>query len=217
MWPQPYCYPTVEVVSSWGTTYEWTAPEPDGPLLLPLTKLVSLIAATPTFRVRCGLEADDDVGGTALITGVGGTKRLFYPVLDITSVLDAEIFPSIVVQLGPKWEWSVKASGHRNFLRASGVLRMIVLDVDRYPSTENTDNTERSLRDFANYIGNLFKDLATAFGLNDELTANMIRQDESVDENGNRVDTGPRFCPAKEERSRGTGYWHAAYLIDWDG
>ncbi len=214
MWPAPYCYPTVEVVSGFGTTYEWTDPEPDGPLLLPMTKLVSLIAATPTFRVRCGLAAGDDVGGAALITGAGGTKRLFYPAADITSVVDAEIFPAIIVQFGPAWGFEKRAGGHRNILRASGTLRMILLDVDRYPGATNI---ERSLRDFANYVGNLFTDLATAFGLNDELAGKVIRQDEGVDENGNRVDTGPRLCPLEEEASRGTGYWHAVYLIDWEG
>lgn len=210
MWPCPYLWPVAGAAT--GTLYDWPDPDPEGPLLVPLTKLVTLIAASPVFRARCGLETDDPDANDKLIEGQGGTKRIFYPAADLSQW---DVFPAAVVQFGPEWTWDRRAGGHRNFLLTGGSLRLILLDEAKYMPGRGPGDIERSLRDFSIFVGNLFADLASAFGLNDELDGVSIRTEDLRDQDGGSMDGGPKLCPLTEEVSRGRAYWHATYLVEW--
>lgn len=205
MWPCPFAYPVAGEAT--GTLYEWPDPDPEGPLMRPLAKLVTLIAATPTFRTRCGLETDDPDANEKLIEGSAGQKRIFYPAADLSRW---DVFPSAVVQFGPAWEWDQRAGGNRNFLLTSGSLRVLLLDRAKYMPGD----IERSMRDFAIFAGNLYADLASGFGLNDELTGVSIRQ-ENI-RGGDGVERGgPSLCPVEESTSKGRSYWLMSCLVDW--
>lgn len=173
--------------------YDWPEPDPTGPLMTPLSKLAELVAASPTFRVRCGLESNDQYASAKLLEGAYGTqKRIFYPAADTEQW---DIFPGIVLAQGDKWTWEVAKYSQR----ASGTLLMMIFDEDRYPG-----NLEATYRDFLSFAGNLCADLARLFSSDDDLAGNAITQV-----------TAPHLPPVEEEASRGKGYWQAAYNIGW--
>ncbi len=179
--------------------YSFPTPDADGPIVKPLATLATMIASTPTFRERAGLDADDPFGSEKLLEGSnGGTKRIFFPLVDWQL---HDVMPSAVIQFGPEWQESLVSGGHRNFTTPSGTLRLILTDDDKNPG-----DREASLRDFGTYLGQFFDDLRSLFALNDDLAATGISQELQ-----------PMMTPDNESRSRGKAYWSASYFIEWAG
>jgi len=179
------------------TAYVWPDPDPEGPIIRPLAKLATLLAATAHFRTRCGLESDDPLGTEKLLDGRYGCKRrIFYPDVDWHR---HNVFPSAVLQFGPDWKATTASGGDRNYLVTSGNLRLILIDEDNYPR-----DVEKSLRDFGIWIGQLLDDLKHYFAYSDELAGTTITQEDSI-----------KQSPVVEEVSRGKAYWTVAFLIDW--
>ncbi len=180
-----------------GTVYTWPSPDPEGPIIHPLAKLVTLLAATPTFRVRCGLAADDPQGSTKLIDGLGGfQRRIFYPEVDWSSF---DVFPSAVIQFGPEWRAEWRSGGSSNYTHPKGTLRLILADEDRA-----SGDMEQSCREFGIYVGQLMDDLRAQFGRSDELNADGIVQEWP-----------PSLPPDEVITGLGTWYWSCSYLISW--
>jgi|GEM_PF-3591665 len=183
--------------TSKATAYVWPTPDPQGPIIRPLAKLATLLAATAHFRTRCGLESDDPLGTEKLLDGKHGTqRRIFYPEVDWDRF---NVFPSAVIQPGPTWTATLACGGERNYLTYHGSLRLILIDADRYPH-----EMERSLRDYGTWVGQLLDDLKSYFAYNDELAGTTITQERGIARG-----------TVTEEVSRGKAYWSTAFLIDW--
>ncbi len=177
--------------------YAFPDPDPQGIILRPLTKIVSLISATDTFRTRNNLETDDPVADEKLIDGDHGVqRRIFYPEVDWDTF---DVFPSAVVQFGPDWRATLRAGGAQNDTRPAGSVRVILMDEDQNPG-----DIEASMRDFGTYVGQLLDDMRSQFAVDDEFTGIGITQEESP------------FLPDKEsEASRGIAWWTCSYLFEW--
>ena len=152
---------------------------------------------TPTFRVRCGLAADDPDASAKLIDGVEGEfqRRIFYPLADPKGF---DVFPSAIIQFGPRWSVTKQAGGAINYTAPEGSLRLILVDEDR----EDGDH-EASCREFGVYVGNLLNDLRSQFALSDALAATGIEQELE-----------PSIL--SDAGSRNTFVWICGYLISWD-
>jgi hypothetical protein len=147
-------------------TYTWQTPQPEGPITTPLCKLVELVAESTNFRVRAGLAADAVRANEKLIDGADGwEKRIFYPFADLETL---EVYPAAVLWTGGT-EFTQDSGGHRNFLATSGNIALLLVDLCKYP-----EDRETSCRDFTNFAGNVFMDLAEAFGEDDNLTGTRI-------------------------------------------
>lgn len=185
--------------------YSWPTPDAEGIILRPLTKLVTLIAATNTFRTQCGLATNDPVANEKLIDGSYATqKRIFYPEVDWESF---DVFPSAVVQFGPDWHATWRAGGAQNYTRPGGSLRLILMDKDRQPNSaglSDSANIGLSLRTFAIYVSQLLDDLRSQFAVDDELTGTGITQEDP-----------PFFPPEETVKTEGLGWWTCSYLIEW--
>jgi hypothetical protein len=169
----------------------------DGPLVKPLAKLAEVVAESGTFRSQCGLETNDSNAGAKLIEGAYGAKRrVFYPEV---SPEQFDVFPSVVLQFGGAWTFTLYASGARHYLSPSGVIRMIVTDKDQTPKDRG-----RSYRSFANFVGNLCLDIAGLFGQDDRFDGNTIRQEQP-----------PRQCRIEEGEAAGQYYWQMSLLVEW--
>ena len=182
-------------------TYTWPTADPEGPLLTPLTKLAELVASCPTFRERCGLDADDPDAYEKLLEGKHGSKkRIYYPMCDLAQ---ASNDPLVTIAWGPEWAWQVDAGGARHYLKCAGKLWMAIHDKDRYPN-----DIETSARDFATFVGNFIAELASNFGWDDELTGDRIMQAPI----GPNDDGGPKFSPLIQG---GPPFWSVFYFIHW--
>lgn len=177
--------------------YAFPDPDPQGIILRPLTKIVSLIAATNTFRTRNNLETDDAVANEKLIDGdFAFQRRIFYPEVDWRTF---DVFPSAVVQFGPDWRATLRGGGAQNSTQPGGSVRVIFMDEDQNPT-----DVEASMRDFGTYVGQVLDDMRSQFAVDDEFTGTGITQEESP------------FLPLEETvLARGVAWWTASYLFEW--
>lgn len=177
--------------------YVFPSPAAEGIILRPLTKVVSLISATDTFRTRNNIDTDDPVADDKLIDGLFAfQRRIFYPEVDWKKF---DVFPSAVVQFGPDWRATLRGGGAQNDTRPAGSVRVIFMDEDQNPG-----DVEASMRDFSTYIGQLLDDMRSQFAVDDEFTGIGITQEESP------------FLPLTETvLTRGKSFWTCSYLFDW--
>ncbi len=135
--------------------YDWPVPVPDGPLTKPLARLIDLVAASPTFVARAG-GAD----AAELIEGTGGTQRIYFPEVDLDAL---DVFPAAILEIGDL-EFDQDAGGDRNYLAASGVVSLLLVDKGQYE-----DDLQRSCRDFLNFAGKTFYEISQMFAVSDNL------------------------------------------------
>jgi hypothetical protein len=209
VFPRRYFY---GAIGSGNAGYEFPDPPAVGPVLAPMASLASIAAASPVFRVRCGLAADDPWGSQKLLEGThDGTKRIFYPSVDWDAF---DVFPSLVLQQGYEFEFKVKAGGAQNYLLPDGQVHLTLLDEDRHPGTLGDDgiyqqtqaDLEASTRDFWGYVGQFLADLSSQFGKNAAVNGDAIQ-----------CHWPPEICPVQEGLARPNGkrYWTASYFVHW--
>jgi len=181
--------------------YTWPTADPEGPLLTPLTKLAELVASSPTFRERCGLDRDDADAYEKLLDGAhDSVRRIYFPMCDLR---EASMDPLVTITWGPEWSGNIDSGGSRHRLKFSGRLWMAIHDKDRYPLS-----IETSARDFTTFVGNFMADIAYNFGYDDELTGDRIMQ-ASI---GPDDDGGPKLAPIEDG---GDPFWSVFYWIHW--
>ncbi len=179
------------------STYDWPDPDPEGPVLAPLAKLATLLAASPTFRTACGLATDDPYASEKLLDGARGfQRRIFYPEVDWENF---HLRPSAVLQFGPDWSLELDAGGGQNYTRPRGNLRLVLFGTDEYP-----EDVECSMRAFGIYLGQLLDDLRSQFALDDELAGENVRWEYP-----------PSMPPVEVAQSLGYSYWHCSFVIEW--
>lgn len=192
MFPVPY-FPS----GGYDVAYAWPDPAESGPLMTPLARLVTLAAASPTLRERCGLATDDPDASDLLVEGGDGfVRRIFYPASDRD---DFAAYPAVIIFLGSEFTWEHVASGSQHYLRPRGTLELSIYDEDRYPLS-----MAQSTTDFANFVGNFLQDLASQFASDDELAGNEITQMGR-----------PSLLPLEHSAGHGKEIWHAEYIIRW--
>lgn len=177
--------------------YDWPEPEPEGPIMAPLAKLAELIAALPTFREACGLEAADLLGTEKLLEGKHGvSKRIFYPEVDWDSFL---VVPSVVIQIGTEWEAQATAGGAYQSTRPRGNLRFIPVAKDEYPG-----DITRSMSAYLIYLGNFMNELREQFARGNAFAGDTIRMVHQ-----------PVLPTVEAVESQRKSYWRSVFMANW--
>ncbi len=161
-----------------------------GPYTVPLAKMADMLAGTASFQTRMGLLGDPLAVSKC-------ARNLPFPALERAKI--REYLPSIIIMPGPTWSMEEKAGGSLNYLRPAGSLKLIFADNARFG-----DDLTASARDFCNWIGQTFQDLAQLWGSDALLSGRRVRQDMA-----------PAGCSEKEENSAGL-YFMASFVVEWD-
>jgi hypothetical protein len=168
-----------------------------GPWLVPLRKLAEVLSESATFRVACGLAADDDEAAEKLIDGVGAARRIWYPTVELERVTTA--LPLAVIEPGGGWTWTQVAGGASNLLWPTrGNLILILADVDR---AEGDLMAGMSL--FGNFVGQTIAEIAELAAVDDRLATTAISEEI------------PPFIADQADVGAEGSWWRTLYRVSW--
>ena len=169
-------------------------PTPDGPLAVPLHRLARMLCQCEALQSRAGLAYPDGFAEEKLLFGErGGTKRIYYPFLEETSIAGAlENLPLVVVEVGTPYTWPQRAGGAVNLVSyPAGTFFVSILDRDQYPGVR-----ESGCLAFLNFVGEVIRQLGDQAGSDDTVAISELSLVEP-----------PRLCSAGDESALGWGYW----------
>lgn len=168
--------------------YYVPTPASQGPLMVPLDKLVDMLAATPATQARFGTTGEDAQARTR--------ERIYFPVLEEEAIPTR--LPVIIVSDGDEWSYKQHSGGAQNYLRPEGTALVMFAAGTRYPG-----DLEAGRRDFSNWVGVTLRELAEQAGVDAQLSIRQIDQDMR-----------PAMCSKEHEDAIGL-YFLASYLVSW--
>lgn len=181
-------------------------PEPAGPYMVVMHRVIEMLADCENFQERCGLTYDDSEAYEKLFEGQdGATRHLFYPALE--DVLWQDHFPLGVLMLGDRWTLRAAAGGSQLWL--PNPERTLQLWLADWENDDYAGDLEASLRDFCNWIGLVARDLAGLSAVNENVPIGQIEQSMHP------------FLPSEEEQASlrsdaypsGRNYWTTIFTL----
>lgn len=162
-----------------------------------MRKLAEALSESAAFRVACGLAADDDDAAAKLIDAEGGTRRIWYPTVELEQVKAA--LPLAVIEPGGGWTWTQVAGGASNLLWPTrGNLILILAENDKAEG-----DLMASLTEFGNFVGQVIAELAELAGVDDRLATTAISEEI------------PPFLGDQADVGAEGSWWRTLYRVSW--